>query len=193
MPTPSSPETLLSPFPRIRLCRTFWNGANFRGPPQYQLAKGHSSWPGERCPTRAASTQWNSVPTPSANLPINLPSPENVLVLWVELFSCLPYSSRGVGSLSDAPERSYLLRSNPGLWGQVLKTKGTPWRPLSSTISEWRPQALPAVLKGALSRTPAPWWRRHSLCLWLALATAPSLCSSYCRYNFCRKLGHRYR
>lgn len=62
-------------------------------------------------------------PHPFCQFAYKLGSPENVLVLWVELFSCLPDSSRGLGSLSDAPERSYLLRSNPGLWGQVLKNK----------------------------------------------------------------------
>lgn len=50
VPTSSSPETLLSPFPS----RTFWNSASLRGPPQYQLAKGLSFWPGERCPTEGS-------------------------------------------------------------------------------------------------------------------------------------------
>lgn len=52
--TPSSPEILLSPFPSILLCRTFWNGASLRGSPQCQLAKGLSFWPGERCPTEGS-------------------------------------------------------------------------------------------------------------------------------------------
>lgn len=49
---------------------------------------------------------WNSVPTPSANLPVNLRSPENFLILWGRSFSWLPESNRGLDSLSNAPERS---------------------------------------------------------------------------------------